>query len=283
MNLFSELEKIAEKPKAFEFYTTPQLWNDPHISKGMLKAHLNPGNDAATYHQELRNRTVQWISSQFKISESTRICDFGCGPGLYTTAFAELGAAVTGIDLSERSIQYAQEVAAEKNLSIEYVNQNYLQFSTDKSFDLITMISRDFPVLSPEQRRTLLRVFHRSLTDGGAILLDVDSLSHFVDYLETSSYTFSLDSGFWSSEPHHVFTNSFKYEPEKVVLEKYTIFENDRQREIYNWHQCYSQESLAKLFQENGFKIEAYYSNVAGDPFEVDSPAFAVVARKSIC
>ena len=281
MNLFDELTKIAEKPKPFEFYTTPQLWNDPHISKGMLDAHLNPSHDAASYHHELIAKAVSWINSRFNISKGTRICDFGCGPGLYTTRFAELGGAVTGIDLSERSIGYARNVAIKKNLKIEYFNQNYLHYSTDKKFDLITMISRDFPVLSPDQRRTLLRIFYEILDDKGAILLDVDSLDHFKDYEQKSSYTFSSNGGFWSTGPHHVFTHTFKYEHEKVLLEKHTVIEKEKRLELFNWHQCYSQESLKQLFQESGFKIEAYYSNVAGDPYESNSPAFAIIARKS--
>ena len=40
MKLFDELERIAARPGPFQHYTSPQLWNDSHISKGMLAAHL---------------------------------------------------------------------------------------------------------------------------------------------------------------------------------------------------------------------------------------------------
>ena len=76
------LRKIeATKPKPFEFYTTPQFWNDPHISKSMLKHHLDPDTDAASYRMEFIERAVQWIDDQFNIS-GKKVCDFGCGPGL---------------------------------------------------------------------------------------------------------------------------------------------------------------------------------------------------------
>ncbi|HBL50563.1 MAG TPA: class I SAM-dependent methyltransferase, partial [Firmicutes bacterium] len=32
---------LLRKPKLYE-KTQEKLWNDPHISKGMLEAHLNP-------------------------------------------------------------------------------------------------------------------------------------------------------------------------------------------------------------------------------------------------
>lgn len=278
--MFEELGKITSKPKPFEFYTTPQFWNDPHISKGMLDCHLNPNHDAASYRMEIIDKAVEWMALHFNIS-GKKICDFGCGPGLYTVRFAEKGAVVTGVDVSERSIQYARDIAAEKNLAIEYVLQDYLQFSTDSTYDLITMISCDFPVLSPKQRKSLLGIFHKILNDNGAVLLDVDSLKRFAEATEKTTYKFSSKSGFWSSEPHHIFMNSFKYEQEKVLLEKYTIIEKDKRYEWFNWHQCYSLQSLKDLFQENGFQITEYYSNIAGDPFKENSTVFAVVARKS--
>jgi cyclopropane fatty-acyl-phospholipid synthase-like methyltransferase len=281
MNLFTELEKIVKKPKPFEYYTSAQLWNDAHISKGMLDAHLNPNHDAASYPKVFIDKVVDWAASHFSISRGTRICDFGCGPGLYTAEFAKKGAVVTGVDLSERSINYAKDVAAQENLSIEYMLQDYLKFSTDKTFDLITMISCDFSVLSPKHRRILLSIFHKALGENGAILLDVDSMKRFTEGAEKSTYGFSAKSDFWSPEPHHIFEVTFKYEQEKVLLEKYTLIDNDKKSEFFNWHQCYSQQSLQELFQENGFWIEGYYSNVAGDPFEGDSAIFAVIARKS--
>ena len=60
------------------------------------------------------------MTAHFGISDPMRICDFGCGPGLSTTRFAEEGADVTRIDLSDRSIRYAEGVAREKNLSIRF-------------------------------------------------------------------------------------------------------------------------------------------------------------------
>jgi len=44
--------------------------------------------------------------------------------------------------------------------------------------------------------------------------------------------------------------------------------------------QYFSKESLAKEFEEAGFKVEGIYSDVAGKPFETESPDIAIVARK---
>ena len=71
----------------------------------------------------------------------------------------------------------------------------------------------------------------------------------------------------------------FKYDKEKVTLDKYTIIEASRQRVVYNWLQYFSKESLTQEFIENGFHVEALYADVAGSPLTPVSKEIAVVAR----
>ncbi|NKB65784.1 MAG: methyltransferase domain-containing protein [Candidatus Latescibacteria bacterium] len=278
--MFQELRKINKKPRAFEFYTSDILWNDEHISKNMLDAHLNGNIDAASRKQVFIDASVEWIFSHFNLNKSSRICDFGCGPGLYTIQFAERGATVTGVDLSERSLQYAKGVAEEKGLNIDYVLQDYLHFSTDRQFDLITMIYRDFSVLSPEQRATILGTFRKLLCETGIVFLDVDSMVRYSKASEKIGYEFHGTGGFWSPEPHYEFNASFKYPQEEVVLDKCMIIEKDREREVFMWNQCFSIETLTAEFEKAGLQIVEYYSDVTGASFKDDSPELAFVARK---
>jgi SAM-dependent methyltransferase len=155
----------------------------------------------------------------------TSIADYGCGPGLYTTPFAERNAAVTGIDFSERSIRFAKEAAVWKALDIDYVCQDYLKYETEKRFDLITMIMFDFCALSPIQRKKMLTRFHSLLNADGSVLLDVYSLNAFDQREAVSTYEHMQLNGFWSKEDYYGFLNTFKYDEEKVILDKYTIIE----------------------------------------------------------
>jgi len=50
-------------------------------------------------------------------------------------------------------------------------------------------------------------------------------------------------------------------------------------RVVYNWLQYFSQDSLRCEFEECGFKIEEFYSDVAGSAFSHESPDIAVVVR----
>ena len=278
--MFKQLQKINSRPEPFQFYTAEELWTNEYTSKQMLRYHLNDEIDASSRNRTFIEKSVKWINSHFKIDDNTKIADFGCGPGLYSNRLAEQGALVTGIDFSENSIDYAKQIAAEKNISVEYVLKNYLDFETSTSFDLIIMIMCDFCVLGPEQRKKLLSKFHSLLNPNGSILLDVYSLNSFNQREESAIYELNQLNQFWSPDDYYCFVNIFKYIQEKVVLDKYTIIEESQKRIVYNWLQYYSRESLTKEFEDNRFKIEKIYSDVAGTAFTNESTEIAVVAKK---
>ena len=275
------MEKINERPETFEYYTVSELWADEHTSAQMLSYHLNEDIDVSSRNARFINRSVEWIASKFNIGKNTKIADFGCGPGLYALRLARHHADVTGIDLSKRSIKYAKEMAAKEQLNIEYVNQNYLDFETEDRFDLLLMIMCDFCALSSVQRRGILSKFHKILKPGGSVLLDVYSLVSFDQKEEVVSYEVNMLNGFWSPDKYYGFLNIFKYDEEKVVLDKYTIIEPQRTRTVYNWLQHFSPGDLEREFVDAGFSIEGFYSDVAGTQYDEKSSEFAVIAKKN--
>jgi hypothetical protein len=143
------------------------------------------------------------------------------------------------------------------------------------------MIFCDFCALSPAQRKTLLKKYHTFLKPGGSLLLDVHSLNIFDQKEESAIYELNQLNGFWSPDKYYGFVNTFKYENEKVTLDKYTIVEENRTRTVYNWLQYFTRESLTEELTENGFTVQAFFSDVAGTPFNPKSSDMAVVATKS--
>ena len=280
--MFKELENINAKPRPFQYYTARELWTDEHTSQKMLEYHLDENINVSSRNRKFIEDSVNWIVSHFGIDSTSYICDFGCGPGLYATQFAEKGAKVTGIDFSKRSIDYAKNIAIEKGLAIDYVNQNYLVYNTDKRFDLITMIMCDYCALSPEQREKLLRKFYKLLKPDGSVLLDVYTLEAYKKRDEQSIYEINLLIGFWSPEKYYGFHNVFKYEEEKVVLDKYTIIEKDRIRTVYNWLQYFSPESLKEEFEKWNFIVQSLYSDVCGSTYNSQSEEIAVILKRAV-
>ena len=277
--MFEELERINKRPEPFRFYTASELWTDEHTSGQMLSFHLNEAIDVSSRSAEFINRSVEWIASEFNIGRGARIADFGCGPGLYATPLAKRGANVTGIDFSERSIKYAKENAVREQLNISYVKENYLDFEPEDRFDLVLMIMCDFCALSPTQRKLILNKFHRILKPGGSVLLDVYSLTAFEQKKEVATYEVNQLNGFWSPNKYYGFLNTFKYHEEKVSLDKYTIIESERTRQVYNWLQHFAPEDLEMEFTAAGFSVKGLYSDVAGTPYDKGSSEFTIIAN----
>ena len=73
---------------------------------------------------------------------------------------------------------------------------------------------------------------------------------------------------------------TFKHHGAKVVLNKYTIIETGRTREVCNWLQCLTPADQRAALAEQGFKAENFFGDVAGSLFSEGAPEFA--ARKSL-
>jgi len=275
--LFEFLKSANERPDAFSIYTAKELWTDEHTSSRMLAYHLDKDIDVSSRRSSFIDDSVNWMKEQFNLSESSRIIDFGCGPGLYAFRFGQLGSDVTGIDFSPRSIAYARNFAKENNLDIRYVEADYLEFEPEGRFDLIVMIMCDYCALSPEQRSRILAKFKRLLADGGHIVIDVYALSAFSMKTEGTICEKNQLDGFWSADPYYALVSSFKYEDEKVSLDKYTIVEENRKREIYNWLQHFTSATLEEEVASAGLKIEEIYGDVAGNSYDANSAEFAAV------
>ncbi len=128
----------------------------------------------------------------------------------------------------------------------------------------------------------MLSKFHSLLKTDGSVLLDVYSLNSFNQKEESATYELNQLNGFWSPEDYYCFVNTFKYEKEKVILDKYTIVEKNRIRVVYNWLQYFSQESLKAEFERNNFIIENIYSDVAGSKYNSENGEMAIVVKKAL-
>ncbi len=168
-----DIISVSSKPSLYEKGTS-FMWTDQYISKQLLNIHLNPELDLGSRKKSTIINTANWILESQKEKGRLNILDLGCGPGLYTEIFAEKGHAVTGIDISKTSIDYAKKSAKAKCLDIQYLNASYLDVEQESGqYDLVVMIYTDFGVLTPSERVSLLKMIYQVLKKGGVFIFDV--------------------------------------------------------------------------------------------------------------
>lgn len=278
--MFEQLKKINNKPEPFGIYSVDTLWTTPHIAEKMLQLHINPDHDAASRSGDFIKKSVSFMDKSFNLNQGKSVIDFGCGPGLYTSAFASLGAKVTGIDFSVNSLEYAKKQAALNHLDINYQQIDYLNFTTDTTYDVATLIYCDFCAINKSNRRKLLQTIKNCLKDDGYFFFDVHTQYMFEHRSESARYEYHKDGAFFSPHPHFEFVNDFLYPDELISLAHYTIIEENSTWDVYNWLQYFSLDDLKKELNENGFKIVGKYKNLKGDPFTEKSNDMAILCQK---
>ena len=276
---FDALRELQQKPAPYA-PGEPLFWNDPHISQQMLLAHLSPHTDAASRRPETIERSVAWLIDALELHPGQSVIDLGCGPGLYASRLAERGLAVTGVDFSQHSIDYAVAQARERQLQIAYRYQNYLDLSDVASYDTALLIYGDFCPLAPEQRQRLLQNIHRALKDGGRFVLDV-STRHLRARCGAQTDWKVMNSGFWRPGQHLVLTQGFDYPEFALYLDQYIVIDADGKMSVYrNWFQDYTRETITTELAQHGFRVQSVWGDLTGSPYSDQTDWIGIIAQK---
>lgn len=273
--MIDKLFNMLNKPVLWQRSTEP-FWDDEHISKGMLEAHLNPNLDAASRRHSYIERSAKWLSSI--IPANGKILDLGCGPGLYTKRFSDMGYNVTGIDYSKRSIAYAKS----RDTKTKYLYKNYLEMDFSNMFDAITLIYCDYAALTPDERKTLVQKVYKALKPSGLFILDVFTEKHFANRKTNStSWRFYKNGGFWSAEPHICLEATYLYENNTVLVDQYIVIKQDEVKEYLIWDTSYTIQKLTDEVSPFGFTVKGVFDDVCGSPYTGEADTICFVLEKS--
>jgi SAM-dependent methyltransferase len=274
------VRQLSEPPPLFAAGEA-LFWDDPHISRQMLAAHLDPAIDVASRRPEIIEATVSWLVAWLALEPGDAVIDLGCGPGLYATRLAERGLRVTGVDVSRRSIDYARQVAAERGLPIDYRCQDYLTLDEQERYDAALLIYGDLCPLAPPKRDALLNRIYRALKPGGHFVFDVSTRRHRARHGLKHGWQVCADGGFWKPDPHLVLEQGFDYPDHDVFLDQYIVIEADGRISVYrNWFLDYSLDTITSALAPRGFAVRAAWNDLAGAPYTPDTEWIGIAAQK---
>ena len=276
--MFAQLSAMMKKPPLYEKGTV-ELWTDEHISKGMLDAHLNPDEDGATRKHDTVRDVVKWIGTTAPVEQYPSMLDLGCGPGIYAEEFHKAGYKVTGMDISERSINYARQSAERNNLPIEYHHRDYLSLDFKGQYDLVTIIYCDFGVLSTEDRAKLLMNIHAALKPGGLLIFDVFTPLHYAEQQEYKSWGYA-ENGFFCDKPHVRLDSRYRYDDEMTYCNQHIIITEQGVGKINIWGHAFTKEEITKDLQIAGFGVKSFFGSLTGVDYQADGKEMCIVAQK---
>lgn len=279
--IFSDISYATRRPSIWERSCLP-FWDDPYISGQMLAAHLDPAHDAASRRPEIIERSVAWMLETLDLQPGKHLLDLGCGPGLYCRRFAAAGLQVTGVDYSQRSLEYAIADAEQRQLSIDYRRLNYLELDEPERFDVVSLIYFDLGALTDTEREQSLPRVWRALKPGGKFVFDVWAPAHFADLVEARSWDFNPSGGFWHGEPYLALREVFRFAETMVELSQYTILTSGGEMRTYRvWERSFSPETITTLLRAHGFTVAGCWGDLAGTPWTSSAKSMGIVAEKS--
>jgi len=252
--------------------TTVVFWTDPHIASNMLQAHLDPNTDTASRKPATIQKTVDFIDTI--LDGKKVICDFGCGPGLYTDLLQQKGYDVTGVDVSTLSLEYAKQM----NSNVEYIEMNYVSELLRRKIDFGMMIYCDFGAMDPISQSSFLKNLYYTLKEDGLFLFDVMSYAWF-DKQKEEYKQYAETGGFFSKGEVQITNKTITYPKLKLVLRSYDI-KGDSNIEYYNRDKCYDEEEMKILLEDNGFEIVSVYSNTYGSKKRKTSNTLCFLIKK---
>ncbi len=278
-NPFPSIFSRASKPFLFEPGETC-FWDDPHISKSMLKAHLEQAHDGASRKVIEIEKTVSYLISSGFLKTGDKVLDLGCGPGLYSSRLCGEKMKVTGLDISGRSIEYARSHAEKAGLDIEYKCADFFSIKYEEAFDVVLQVYGEICTFSDEKRNLLLSLIFRALKDNGIFIFDVSTRSlRMREGLRNRWYV--SEGGFWRPGKHLVLEEGFDYPENDIWLNQYIVVDEEGTVKTYRlWLHDYSLETMSRVLEQNGFKIEKVWNSLSGEPYMEDGDWVAIAARK---
>jgi SAM-dependent methyltransferase len=275
--LAEALERAVGRPPPFTPHDAP-FWDDPHIGAGMLAAHLDPESDAASRRPETIRATVDHLLGALRLGRGSRLLDLGCGPGLYAERFASHGISVAGVDISPRSIRYAQAHAKQVHLDIEYRVGDYTAMDLGGPFDAAVLIYLDFGVLTDDGRVRLLEAVRSALSPGGRFAFDVHSSAHH-RVPDGRIAVYRLHGGFWRPGPHLLAETTYRYDG-NLDLNQHAVIDANGVTTYRVWDRAYSLRDLRRLLKRHGLEVESRWADLAGTAWNRASPSMGLVARR---
>jgi SAM-dependent methyltransferase len=276
--LLTDIMKANLKPSLFE-PGEALFWDDPHISQSMLQAHLDPAHDLASRKPETIDRIVERLLRSGMIKPGFRLLDLGCGPGLYAERFSRAGVKVVGLDISQRSLDYASEQAQKAGLEIEYRCRDFLTMDYHEEFDAVMQIYGELNVFPDEKRDLLLSRIRRALKANGFLIFDVTTRKLRATAGLQNGWQ-ACNGGFWRPGPYLVLEQGYDYPEADVWLDQYLVIDETGCRVYRNWFHDYSRETIEPVLKKAGFTVVHWWGDLTGSEFAEDGEWIALAARK---
>jgi SAM-dependent methyltransferase len=217
---------------------------------------------------------VDFVVSTLGLEQGSRVLDLACGHGRHSVELARRGCRVTGVDLSEPSLELAAARAAEAGVEVRFERADMRRIRFEAEFDVVINMFTAFGYFADEADNGLvLERITAALVPGGAFLLEiVNPVSVFGRFEargwhELSDGTIMLEERFYDAARGRFETC-------------WTFTRGGERREHRFSHRAYTAPELAAMAAAAGLAVEQLWGGLDGSQLEMASRRIVMLARK---
>lgn len=227
---------------------------------------------------------ITWLMNNLSLPSGGMVLDIGCGPGLYSNGLAQHGYQVTGIDIAQPFLAYAQAQAESQGWSCTYLNRSMFALNFEGEFDLILLINSVARRLTVEELHPLLRQINQALKPGGHLIGEFSVLPS--DF-ETKPPTVNEMVAFyqkspWSTQFHAWMIRELAFPETRERVTHHLVLEPDgHPQEYWSRFTLHPQSILTAALAGGGFRIKTYFGQMLGQAYQSDQCSCFVWAVSS--
>ncbi|WP_316842263.1 class I SAM-dependent methyltransferase [Pedobacter gandavensis] len=211
------------------------------------------------------------LSAYLKPAADSKIMDIACGRGRHSIYLNKKGYDVTGVDLSEQSIKYAQQFE-QKNLHFFVHDMRKLSFIN--YFDIALNLFTSFGYFETEKEHvSALTSFRKSLKPDGTLVIDYFNTQKIIKNL-TQRETKTMDG---------IEFDLHKFVADGKII-KHINFEHRNKAFAFEERvQAFQKEDFERMLLKSGLQIIETFGNYALDAFDETKSDRLILICKKIC
>lgn len=223
---------------------------------------------------------IEFVKSKLNLASGARMLDLCCGPGSFTVELAKQGFDTVGIDINERFIEYARNLA-ERRLgdaadNVKFMLGDMRDIPFVNHFDGVVNIGTSFGFFADDaDNYQVIENVAKSLKSNGTFLLEVGNRDWYLkNFLERDWH--KHDDGRVT-----IIHRSFDYPGSRIIASFETVGEGAKETWGFSWR-VYTLAETIELFKKAGLKVYHVFGGWNADRYSVDSKRMVVVSKKEM-
>ncbi len=226
---------------------------------------------------EWTDRQTSFLVEQLELETGARVLDLACGHGRVAIPLAERGFAVTGVDLSPRSLELARASAGSRGLDLDFVESDMRAIDFEDAFDAAYNVYTSFGYFEEDgENQRVLEAVSRALRPGGRFLIDVINPTGLAARYQSRMWE-ELDSGATFLQEHEFDVIGGRNKA------TWTFVRSDGNRsELVHSLRVYAPWELARMLRSAGLEVTGSWGSFDGHELELSSRRLILRAARPV-